>query len=410
MMIRKNRVSITSLTLMTVLLVVCANTTKAKEITIPSQPAQPTTQNTSEEKSTMVTTETSTSTETTVTSQSADKHEYERAVAYDEDVSEFETDGASTFWNKKKTAYYDSDEKVTGWNVIDGKLYYFDKKGKLFTGVGVQKIGKKYYCFCDEHYALYGVHYADDKAYYFAKKGGARYEKEGVSKLNGHYYCVQKDASLKSGWYRNDKGKRYYFDKESYEALKDWNYIGKFKYFFNSKGQLVQDVRKKLTKTQKKEYFIRVNRTASCVTVYAKDGDNGFTIPVVAFICSAGKETPKGSFTIKDKLRWHELMGPCWGQWCMHLTTDILFHSVYYDKERDKKSLNVGAYNKLGTMASHGCVRLRAGDCKWIYDNCDVGTKVEIYNNKKNPGPFDKPTIKKLSSGHTWDPTDPTIK
>ena len=94
----------------------------------------------------------------------------------------------------------------------------------------------------------------------------------------------------------------------------------------------------------------------------------------------------------------------------MHLTTDILFHSVYYNNEKDNKSLSVSAYNKLGTMASHGCVRLAAGDCKWIYDNCKVGTKVEIYNNKKNPGPFDKPTPIKLKAGQTWDPTDPTIE
>ena len=72
-------------------------------------------------------------------------------------------------------------------------------------------------------------------------------------------------------------------------------------------------------------------------------------------------------------------------------------------------SLNVGAYNRLGTMASHGCVRMTAGDCKWIYDNCKVGTKVEIYNSKKNPGPFDKPKAKKLSASQTWDPTDPAF-
>lgn len=409
----KNRVDIMSLALVMALLFACASKVDAKEITIPSQPASTTqtdTQSTSEEKSTQTTKESPSTTEAVVDSQAGTISDYQCAIAADDDFAEFTTDGISAFWNKKKTAYYDADERVTGWNVIDGKLYYFDKKGKLFTGTGMQKIGKKYYYFSEEHFALYGVYTSDDKAYYFVKKGGERCEKQGVIKLAGEYYCIQKDASLLSGWYRNDKGKRYYFNKETYQALKDWNYVGKFKFFFNSKGQLMQDVRKKLTKAQKKEYFIRVNRTASCVTVYAKDGDKGFTIPVVAFICSAGKETPKGSFTIKDKLRWHELMGPCWGQWCMHLTTDILFHSVYYDKERDKKSLNVGAYNKLGTMASHGCVRMRAGDCKWIYDNCDVGTKVEIYNNKKNPGPFDKPSIKKLSAGHTWDPTDPTIK
>ena len=94
----------------------------------------------------------------------------------------------------------------------------------------------------------------------------------------------------------------------------------------------------------------------------------------------------------------------------MHLTDSILFHSVYYNQPYNNRSLDVGAYNKLGTIASHGCVRLRAGDSKWIYDNCKVGTKVTIYDNAKDPGPFDKPKAQKLKYGHTWDPTDPTIK
>jgi lipoprotein-anchoring transpeptidase ErfK/SrfK len=130
---------------------------------------------------------------------------------------------------------------------------------------------------------------------------------------------------------------------------------------------------------------------------------------VVSFICSPGTATPTGTFKIKDKLRWHELMGQCWGQWCEHLTDDILFHSVYYDKQNDNKSLNVAAYNKLGTVASHGCIRLTAGDAKWIYDNCDVGTEVKITTKKKSTR-FDKPKAQKLSSRHTWDPTDPNIK
>ena len=84
------------------------------------------------------------------------------------------------------------------------------------------------------------------------------------------------------------------------------------------------------------------------------------------------------------------------------------------NKKRQSKASSekhpVKAYNKLGTVASHGCIRLRAGDAKWIYDNCDIGTKVTIYDNKKVPGPFDKPKAQKLSSSHTWDPTDPAFK
>lgn len=313
-------------------------------------------------------------------------------------------------WNKDKTSYYINGEKVKGINLIDGELYYFSTKGTLYTQTGSCVIKGKTYYFTKKHTMCTGVVKIKKKYYYFQKENGERYEEPGIHKVDGNYYYFTDAHTLKSGWRRDSSNKRYYFDKNTYAALTDWNYVGKYKYYFNKKGQLQQDVRKKLTKKQKSSYLIRVNRTASCVTVYAKDGLKGYTIPVVAFVCSAGKGTPTGNFKIKDKLRWHELMGPSWGQWCEHLTDDILFHSVYYDKERDNKSLNVSAYNKLGTMASHGCIRLTAGDSKWIYDNCKIGTKVIIYNNKRNPGPFDKPKARKLSSKQKWDPTDPAFK
>ena len=314
-------------------------------------------------------------------------------------------------WNDKRTSYYVSGEAVTGIQRIEGKLYYFDADGFLYKKHGKAKIEGKTYYFDDKDYSLKtGAVKVKNTYYYFMQATGEMYKGNGVEKVEGKYYLFTNKGALKSGWYRDAKNKRYYFDKKSFAAMIGWNYVGEYKFYFDKKGQLLQNVTKKLTKKQKSSYYIRVNRTASCVTVYAKDGNRGYTIPVIAFVCSAGKGTPVGKFKIRDKLRWHELMGPCWGQWCEHLTDDILFHSVYYNVKNDNRSLDVSAYNKLGTMASHGCVRLRAGDAKWIYDNCKVGTQVEIYNNKKNPGPFDKPKAQKLSRSQNWDPTDPTIK
>lgn len=85
-----------------------------------------------------------------------------------------------------------------------------------------------------------------------------------------------------------------------------------------------------------------------------------------------------------------------------------MFHSVPYEK-KDKSTLEWWEYDKLGTKASLGCVRLKVEDAKWIYDNCIPGTKIEFYSDA-NPGPLGKPTAKKITS-HTevrnWDPTDP---
>ncbi len=39
-------------------------------------------------------------------------------------------------------------------------------------------------------------------------------------------------------------------------------------------------------------YEIKVNKTTNVVTVYAKDGNKGYIIPVKAFVCSGGDTTP----------------------------------------------------------------------------------------------------------------------
>lgn len=79
-----------------------------------------------------------------------------------------------------------------------------------------------------------------------------------------------------------------------------------------------------------------------------------------------------------------------------------------YEKQ-DKSTLEWWEYDKLGTKASLGCIRLTVKDAKWIYDNCVKGTKVEFYADP-NPGPLGKPTAQKISEDEevrSWDPTDP---
>ena len=72
------------------------------------------------------------------------------------------------------------------------------------------------------------------------------------------------------------------------------------------------------------------------------------------------------------------------------------------------ESLEYWEYDKLGQEASLGCIRLTVKDAKWIFDNCNAGTKVEFYSSD-NPGPLGKPEIEKISQNEelrNWDPTD----
>ncbi len=364
--------------------------------------------------------------------------------------------------------YYFSAKGVakTGWIKRDGKYYYHDSKGRRKLGVAVidQKtyyldpndggarvsnrwvaVNGKYYYFSSNGVRAVGWLKVDGATYYLGTDG---LRKTGLQTINGKKYYFNPNGTMKTGWV-TVSGNTYYMSSSTSSssygaAVSGWAKIDGKNYYFKStvllKGTWLYDPASKayyyLDKTTgavltgkqtingrvydlgstgayksdpnavpsgPKE--IRVNRAMNCITVY-----QGGT-PIKAIVCSTaadGVSTPKGTFTLLDKLRWHELNGPSWGQYCSHITGDILFHSVPCTRYNDNHSLNVSAFNKLGTAASAGCIRLTVIDAKWIYDNCPIGTKVVIYDDWSSPGPLGKPTAPKITDpSKTWDPTDP---
>lgn len=152
-------------------------------------------------------------------------------------------------------------------------------------------------------------------------------------------------------------------------------------------------------------FEIHVNKQMNCITVFAMDNNGAYSIPYKAMVCSTGSATPLGTFKTPAKYLWKVLKGNVWGQYSTRISGSILFHSVPYRTSR-KDALISKYYNKLGTTASAGCVRLTTIDAKWIYDNCPLGTTVIVYNDS-NPGPLGKPTAMKVPEDNDWDPTDP---
>lgn len=154
-------------------------------------------------------------------------------------------------------------------------------------------------------------------------------------------------------------------------------------------------------------WSIRVNVATNTVTVYRGQ------VAVKAFACSCGERegsTPLGNYQLKDKLRWHELVGPSWGQWCSHITGDILFHSLPYYTKNDNFSLDPYDYNQMGTAASHGCIRLTAANAKYIFDNCPIGTHVTVFMGTEEDDPLGKPMPLFVGDwAGVYDPTDITI-
>lgn len=182
----------------------------------------------------------------------------------------------------------------------------------------------------------------------------------------------------------------------------------------NNNNNINSNNNEKTEKNTKDTYYIKVNNQSQVVTIYTKDDDGKYTVPVKAMICSTGSETPtSGVYRTPIKYKWRALFGEVYGQYATRIINSILFHSVPYFDYNDKTSLEYLEYDKLGTNASAGCVRLTVIDAKWIYDNCEIGTQVEFYSSP-NPGPLGKPTAKKISDYpdylRNWDPTDPDPK
>ena len=160
--------------------------------------------------------------------------------------------------------------------------------------------------------------------------------------------------------------------------------------------------------TGKTKYYIKVNYGENAVAIYKKDENGYYSIPVKAMVCSCGTATPKsGVYKTSKGYEWGTLEGGTFGRYSTRIIGGILFHSVPYTSESED-SLEYWEYDKLGTTASLGCVRLSVADTKWIFDNCEVGTQVEFYTSS-DPGPLGKPTAQKISDNvecRNWDPTD----
>ena len=159
-------------------------------------------------------------------------------------------------------------------------------------------------------------------------------------------------------------------------------------------------------------YRLEVNCEQNVVNVYERDENGEYKNCVKVMLCSVGSATPmSGTYSLKKYggWEWKGLQGDVYGQYATQITGNILFHSVPYTKRGDNSSLEYWEYDKLGTPASLGCIRLTVKNAKWIYDNCVAGTKVYFYKDS-NPGPLGKPSERKISGDsevNGWDPTDP---
>lgn len=157
----------------------------------------------------------------------------------------------------------------------------------------------------------------------------------------------------------------------------------------------------------KSKYYIVVYTGSQSTVVYGKDSTGAYNQIIQCFTCSTGDEsspTTPGMYKVKSKYRWRLLVGNVYGQYSSGIGNDYLFHSVPY-KKKSVSALDDAEYDKLGSPASHGCIRLCVRDSKWIYDNVPIGTQVNVVNQN---GPIGSSIPKRNSDSAYagWDPSD----
>ncbi len=142
----------------------------------------------------------------------------------------------------------------------------------------------------------------------------------------------------------------------------------------NEEENQEENVEEEIDYSSSDNFRIEVDLTVQKVFVYYKDK------LIREMICSGGtaeKPTPPGEFTTTEK--GYDFYNPKYkmgAYYWIRFQGEYLFHSVPFDENREFIQEEI---DKLGTPASHGCIRLKFDEVKWMYDMLPMGVKVVIY-------------------------------
>ena len=320
----------------------------------------------------------------------------------------------------KSGCYLKADGRLaSGITVIKGKSYFFKPSTSTTRNGQLVKnqmfVYKKRTYFADSKGVLRKNGWAniDGSWYYFRNMSIVKNE---FIKKGSQYGYVDSTGKYTTGWVIVDNANnlvRYINpDKKGFVTNTSKWIDGKL-YYFDKNGYRINDV----TNIYKSGYTLEVDRVNGVMTIYA---DANRTIPVKSIRVSVGNpgtETPTGRYNLTRYSRWQALMGPSWGQYGTHVDGagqgGIFVHSIACGAA-NSYNLPVSAYYRLGSPASHGCIRTCVADAKWVYENCN-GSTIYIFDGKYKSdevfkGPLGRRPITPLKgtkNGGYYDPTDP---
>lgn len=336
----------------------------------------------------------------------------------------FQKSGAmQTGWVLRPEGWYYADiygAKMTGWLQIDVSKYYLDPDNDEYPGLMLQncekQIGDLTYVFTasgamragwnrddNGNWYYYDIVYGQQVSgwqrvgstwYYLDPNNGNKMVSNGWKQIGNVWYYFYAGGAMATNWLQ--VGDTWYYMGDNGAMRTGWQLINGNWYYFYSGGamaystvidgytlqangamltgqQAVMGAKAQLY-TSNTSNLILVDRAACKVAVFS--GRIGNWNMIKYWDCAPGKPstpTVSGTFTVKGKGTYFD-SGSSRCYWYTQFYGNYLFHSVLYSKYNG--SLVDG---RVGMQLSHGCVRLKIENAKWIYDTIPAGTKVVIY-------------------------------
>lgn len=272
---------------------------------------------------------------------------------------------------------------LTGWQKVNGKWYLLDSSGAMLTGW--QKVNGTWYYLASSGAMLTGWQLIDGKWYYMDSSGAML---TGWQKINGSWYLLNSSGAMLTGW--QQLGSVWYYLQDSGKMATETVTIDGYQQVFHTNGAWINTHAmdtKAAGYSSSTNYLILVSISDHVTKIYKKYGSSWAVEQ--AYLCTVGDpskgwDTVTGSFYIGQS-SWGN---PTWkgysfededGHTLYYWTrfyNGFLFHSIMYE---NGSWIETPYSNDLGKSLSHGCVRLRWYNAKWIYDNIPYGTKVVVY-------------------------------
>jgi|GEM_PF-2431332 len=166
-------------------------------------------------------------------------------------------------------------------------------------------------------------------------------------------------------------------------------------------------------------YYIYIEKSSHTINIYELDEKGEYSKLIKTFLTATGVtagKTPTGVFSVFEKHEWKQFDSAgterqySYSPYVVQFMDGIYIHGPVFPEEKFDRMFG-DTYKEIGTNSTAGCMRTYTGAAYWIYNNCPMGTTVEIVLSSDPPRGIEQPELIKakhdIEKGRYYDLTDP---